>query len=107
MRYPVQNLLELLASGMTDAEILAVHKDLEADDLRACQAYAAEILRVLARPLIAGKGYNPTDYSMNGKTAEQWEAGRIAGLFTSRELREYLEKHGKLPPDTRLDQPTA
>ena len=107
LRYPVQNLLELLASGMTDAEILADYEDLEADDLRACQAYAAETLRVLARSLIAVKGYNPTDYSMNGKTSEEWEAGRIAGPLTDRELREYLEKHGKLPPDARLDQLTG
>jgi uncharacterized protein (DUF433 family) len=41
LRYPVQNVLELLASGMTDAEILADYEDLEADGLRACQAYAA------------------------------------------------------------------
>ncbi|AYA37850.1 DUF433 domain-containing protein [Hymenobacter oligotrophus] len=45
LRYPVQNVLELLASGMTDAEILEDYPDLEADDLRACQAYAAELLR--------------------------------------------------------------
>lgn len=45
LRYPVQNVLELLASGMTDAEILADYEDLEAADLRACQAYAAELLK--------------------------------------------------------------
>jgi uncharacterized protein (DUF433 family) len=41
LRYPVQNVLEYLASGMTEAEILADYPDLKADDLRACQAYAA------------------------------------------------------------------
>nr|WP_262905896.1 DUF433 domain-containing protein [Hymenobacter terricola] len=41
LRYPVQNVLEYLASGMTEAEILADYEDLEAEDLRACQAYAA------------------------------------------------------------------
>ena len=41
LRYPVQNVLEYLASGMSDAEILADYEDLEAEDLRACQAYAA------------------------------------------------------------------
>jgi uncharacterized protein (DUF433 family) len=45
LRYPVQNILELLASGMTDAEILADYEDLEVEDLRACQAYAAELLK--------------------------------------------------------------
>ena len=41
LRYPVQNVLEYLASGMTEAEILADYENLEAEDLRACQAYAA------------------------------------------------------------------
>ena len=44
LRYPVQNVLEYLASGMSEAEILADYEDLEADDLRACQAYAAGVL---------------------------------------------------------------
>ena len=46
LRYPVQNVLEYLASGMTEAEILADYPDLEAEDLRACQAYAADVLPV-------------------------------------------------------------
>jgi uncharacterized protein (DUF433 family) len=41
LRYPVQHVLEYLASGMTEAEILADYEDLEAEDLRACHAYAA------------------------------------------------------------------
>lgn len=41
LRYPVQNVLAYLASGMTETEILADYPDLEAEDLRACQAYAA------------------------------------------------------------------
>jgi len=41
LRYPVQHVLEYLASGMTEAEILADYEDLEAEDLRTCQAYAA------------------------------------------------------------------
>lgn len=46
LRYPVQTVLEYLASGMTEAEILADYEDLEAEDLRACQAYAADMLQV-------------------------------------------------------------
>ena len=42
LRYPVQNVPEYLASGTTEAEILADHADLKAEDLRACQAYAAD-----------------------------------------------------------------
>ncbi|MGO9102078.1 MAG: DUF433 domain-containing protein [Mycobacterium sp.] len=35
MRYPVQSLLELLASGMTIEEVLADYPDLEREDLLA------------------------------------------------------------------------
>jgi uncharacterized protein (DUF433 family) len=40
LRYPVENMLELLASGMTQEEILADYSDLESDDLLACLVYA-------------------------------------------------------------------
>ena len=46
LRYPVQHVLEYLASGMSEAEILADYPDLEVEDLRACQAYAADMLQV-------------------------------------------------------------
>ena len=41
LRYPVQSLLELLASGMTIEEIIADHPDLERDDLLAALEFAA------------------------------------------------------------------
>jgi uncharacterized protein (DUF433 family) len=41
-RYPVELLLELLASGMTPDEILADYEDLERDDLLAALAFAAQ-----------------------------------------------------------------
>jgi uncharacterized protein (DUF433 family) len=41
LRYPVEMLLELLSSGMTNDEILADYEDLERDDLLAALAYAA------------------------------------------------------------------
>jgi uncharacterized protein (DUF433 family) len=40
LRYPVENMLELLASGMTQEEILTDYSDLESDDLLACLVYA-------------------------------------------------------------------
>ena len=46
LRYPEQNVLEYLATGKSEAEILADYPDLEAEDLRACQAYAADMLLV-------------------------------------------------------------
>lgn len=45
LRYPVENLLELLASGMSFEQILQDYPDLERDDLLACLQYAAEIVR--------------------------------------------------------------
>lgn len=39
LRYPVENLLELMSGGMTPEEILADYEDLEPDDLRAAMAY--------------------------------------------------------------------
>lgn len=45
-RYPVENLLELMASGMTDEEILADYEDLESEDLKACLLFAAKLANV-------------------------------------------------------------
>lgn len=41
LRYPVENLLELLASGMTIDDIVGDHPDLERDDLLAALEFAA------------------------------------------------------------------
>jgi uncharacterized protein (DUF433 family) len=46
LRYPVDFLLELLSSGMTQAEILEDYPDLEVDDLRAVLLYAARLSQV-------------------------------------------------------------
>ncbi len=42
LRITVYDLLEYLASGMTEAEILADFPDLELEDIRAALAFAAE-----------------------------------------------------------------
>ncbi len=41
LRYPVEWVLELLSSGMTEQEILADYEDLEHEDILAVLAYAA------------------------------------------------------------------
>jgi len=41
MRFPVKDVLELLASGMTHAEIIEEHPALEEDDIKAALLYAA------------------------------------------------------------------
>jgi uncharacterized protein (DUF433 family) len=40
LRYPVENILELLASGMTHEQILDDYEDLEEADLQACLVFA-------------------------------------------------------------------
>ena len=42
MRITVSDVLDYLASGMTEAEILADFPDLNSEDIRACLAFAAE-----------------------------------------------------------------
>ena len=46
LRYSVENMLELLASGMTIDEILEDYEDLEKEDLLACLEYAAKLTHV-------------------------------------------------------------
>jgi len=41
MRFPVKDVLELLASGMSHQEILEEHPALEEDDIKASLLYAA------------------------------------------------------------------
>jgi len=41
LRYPVESLLELLASGMTIEEVIEDHPDLERDDLLAAMEFGA------------------------------------------------------------------
>jgi uncharacterized protein (DUF433 family) len=47
MRITVYEVLDYLASGMTEAEILADFPDLTGEDLRACLAFAADRERKL------------------------------------------------------------
>lgn len=44
LRYPVETILELLSSGMTQQEILADYEDLEAEDILAVLAYEVVIV---------------------------------------------------------------
>jgi len=40
MRWPVEAILDLLSAGMTSAEIIADHPELEAEDISAALKYA-------------------------------------------------------------------
>jgi uncharacterized protein (DUF433 family) len=46
LRYPVENMLELLASGMTIPELLNDYPDLEKEDFLACLEYASKLAQV-------------------------------------------------------------
>jgi uncharacterized protein (DUF433 family) len=46
MRYPVVNILELMFSGRTNAEILADYEDLEEADLQACLLFASNLAKI-------------------------------------------------------------
>ncbi|MBN2348069.1 MAG: DUF433 domain-containing protein, partial [Bacteroidales bacterium] len=46
LRYPVENMLELLASGMTINELLEDYPDLEHEDFLACLEYASKLVHV-------------------------------------------------------------
>ncbi len=46
LRYPVENMLELMASGMTTEELLEDYPDLEKEDFLACLEYAAKLTQV-------------------------------------------------------------
>ena len=46
LRYPVENVLEWLASGMTTEEIIADYEDLEREDILAALSYAAHLTHV-------------------------------------------------------------
>ncbi len=46
LRYPVENLLELMAGGMSIEEILGDYADLERDDILAALSYAARLSHV-------------------------------------------------------------
>lgn len=45
LRYPVENVLEWLSSGMSHEEILADFSDLEHEDLQAAMAWATRLAR--------------------------------------------------------------
>ena len=47
MRIPIQDVLESLASGMTEDEILADFSELTREDIKACLSFAADRERKL------------------------------------------------------------
>lgn len=52
-RLLVTTILELLASGMTHAEILEDYPNLETEDIKACLEYAVQLAHFRTEPLAA------------------------------------------------------
>lgn len=52
-RLLVTTILELLASGMTNAEILEDYPNLETEDIQACLEYAVQLAHFRTEPLAA------------------------------------------------------
>jgi uncharacterized protein (DUF433 family) len=52
-RLLVTTILELLASGMTHAEILEDYPNLETEDIQACLEYAVQLAHFRTEPLAA------------------------------------------------------
>lgn len=53
LRYPVENLLELLAGGMSIEDVLADYEDLQREDILAALSYAARLAHVKRMELLA------------------------------------------------------
>jgi uncharacterized protein (DUF433 family) len=55
LRISAAHIVNLVANGMTTAQILADHPDLEQDDVRQALGYAAAIAEDQVHPIPAGK----------------------------------------------------
>ncbi len=52
LRIPVATVVEMVADGMTEGEILAAYPDLEAEDIHEALFFAAESVRERELPLV-------------------------------------------------------
>lgn len=59
LRIPVATVVDMVADGMTTAEILKAYPDLEADDIREALRFAAEAVRERELPIGFASGALP------------------------------------------------
>ncbi|MDO7851176.1 DUF433 domain-containing protein [Hymenobacter convexus] len=90
LRFPVWQVLDWLAAGTTEAEILTQHPELEPEDLRACLAFAAERLKPLERA-----SYSPEDES-----SEEWILNRQSQWLAEQEFLKQLWERSPVPANT-------
>lgn len=55
MRIPVSVVVDMIAEGMSEAEILGLYPDLEADDIHEALRYAADVVRTQDLPKAANQ----------------------------------------------------
>ena len=89
LRYPVWQVLEWLASGLTIDEIQARHPVLEPEDFQACLAFAAGRLKPLARAIEP-----PTET----ENSEQWLLGRQSQWLAEQEFLKQLWERNPARP---------
>ena len=88
LRVPVWQVLDWLATGCSEAELMAAHPALEPEGFRACLAFAAERLKPLARPRPAASDHESQAWLLSQQSqwlAEQeflkqlWECRTVGG----------------------------
>ncbi|MCI1187919.1 DUF433 domain-containing protein [Hymenobacter sp. DH14] len=72
LRVPVWQVLEWLATGRPESEIITAHPGLEPEDFRACLAFAAQRLKPLARTQPAAPDQNSEAWLLSRQS--QWLA---------------------------------
>ena len=55
LRIPVATVVDMVADGMSEAEILQAYPDLEADDIKEALRFAAEAVRERELPLLSNR----------------------------------------------------
>jgi uncharacterized protein (DUF433 family) len=55
LRIPVATVVDMVADGMTEAEILKAYPDLEAEDIHEALRFAADAVRERELPLLSGR----------------------------------------------------
>jgi uncharacterized protein (DUF433 family) len=89
LRCPVWQVLEWMATGATEAELLAAHPELEAEDFNACLAFAAERLKPLDR----------TPPTAEDRTSEEWLRTRQSQWLAEQEFLKQLWERSPVPAD--------
>ena len=88
LRLPVWQVLEWLAAGQSEPEILAAHPELEPEDFRTCLAFAAERLKPMQ--------HGPV--SPGGDDSEEWTLSRQSQWLAEQEFLKQLWERNPAGP---------